>query len=69
MIGRSAAQRPLYLRELHRKDEARPGSDPPFLVYLDEEVPTLGAELDSILSNAANPGARARMIEPQLAPN
>ena len=53
--------------ESQRKHEVRSWTDPPFAVGLNEEVPAIGAELKPVGSNAAYSGARARMIEPQLA--
>src|SRR5258705_7231882 len=63
----SAAQSHLPAPESQREHEARPWSDPPFAVGLDEEVPSVGSELDAVVSDAADLCATARMVEPQLA--
>jgi len=62
----SAAQAPQPAHELHREHEARPRSDPPFAVGLDKEVPAVGAELEAIGGDAADLGAAAGVVEPQL---
>ncbi len=63
----SAAQSHLPAPESQREHEARLWSDPPSAVGLDEEVPTIGAELEAVVSDAADLGATAPMVEPQLA--
>ena len=50
-----------------REHEVRPWSDPPFAVGLDEEFPAVGAELEAVVFDAADLGARARVVEPQFA--
>ena len=65
----SAAQSHLPAPETQREHEVSPWSDPPFAVGLDEEVPAVGAELEAVVSDAADLGATARVVEPQLAPN
>ena len=66
-ISWSAAQRSLPFREQDREHEACPWSDPTFAVDLEQEIPAVGAEFEAVLSDAADPGARARVVEPQLA--
>jgi hypothetical protein len=63
----SAAQPHLPASETQREHEVRPWSDAPFAVGLDQEVPAVGAELDAVVSDAADLGATARVVEPQLA--
>src|SRR5258705_10741474 len=53
-IRGSAAQFHLPAPELQREHEARPWSDPPFAVDLDEEIPAVGAELQAVVSDAAD---------------
>ena len=66
-ISWSAAQRPLPFREQDREDEACPWSDATFAVGLEQEVPAVGAKFEAVLSDAADPRASARVVEPQLA--
>ncbi len=66
-ISWSAAQRPLPFREQDRKHEACPWTDPTFAVGLEQEIPAFGAEFEVVLSDHLDPGARARVVEPQLA--
>lgn len=63
----SAVQSHLPATEASREDEMCRWSDPPFAVRLDDEFPAVGTELEAVLFNAADPGARARVVEPQLA--
>jgi len=66
-ICRPAIQSHLSAPKTRRKNEMRPRSDPPFAISLDQEFPAVGVELDAIVSDAADPGARTRVVEPQLA--
>jgi hypothetical protein len=63
----SAAQRPLPLREQDREHEARPRSDAPFAVCLDEKVPAVGAEFEVVVSDVAGLRAATRVVEPKFA--
>lgn len=63
----SAAQSHLPAPESQREHEVRTRSDPPFAVGLDEEVPTVGPELDAVVFDAADLSATACVVEPQLA--
>ncbi|MDT4965668.1 MAG: hypothetical protein QOJ64_405 [Acidobacteriota bacterium] len=65
-IRGSAVQSHLPAPETEREHEVRPWSDPPFAVGLDEEVPAVGGELEAVGFGAANPGATARVVEPQF---
>jgi hypothetical protein len=62
-----AAQSHLPAPKTQREHEARLWSDPPFAVGLNEEVPTVGSELDAVVADAADLGATTRVVEPQLA--
>ena len=63
----SAAQRPLSFREQDREHEACPWSEPTFAVGFEQEVPAIGAEFEVVLTDHPDPGARACLVEPQLA--
>ena len=63
----SAVQSHLPAPETRRKHEMRHWRDPSFDVGLDEEFPAIGAELEAVVSAPADLGARARVVEPQLA--
>ena len=62
-----AAQSHLPAPQSQREHEARPWCDPAFAVSLDQEIPTVGAEFDAVVSDAADPGSTAPVVEPQLA--
>ena len=63
LVCGSAAQRPLPFRQFDGEHEARPRSDPSLAVYLDEEVPAIGAEFKAVVPDAAAPGTTARVVE------
>jgi len=63
----SAVQSQPPAPETQREHEVRPWSDPPFAVSLDEEIPAVGGELEAVVFDADDLGARARVVEPQLA--
>ena len=66
-IGGSAVQSHLPAPETRREHEMRPWRDPPLAVGLDEEFPAVGVELEAVVSDAADLGTTARVVEPQLA--
>ncbi len=66
-IRRSAVQSHPPAPETQREHEVRSWSDAPFAVGLDGEIPAVGPELEAVVFDAADLGATARVVEPQLA--